>query len=227
MHAPLAVWFAAGLHAIPAAQQHGRRHMVIPFGWPGEALRIWVDNLFPTQFNTSLRATQSWRHAAPEARRRPLTALEELELCGGGVGDAGARELGGLSRLRVLSLANNGALSDRAAPPLARLTALRELNLSGARRVTGNGVLLFQALLVRGRPRPAPRPRARRPSGRAAAPRGPAGGRRGPLAAPDQPGLPGAGGSLAAASAVVRAAVAPVPQRTKRACGAMQVSAWR
>jgi len=143
------------------------------------------------------------------------------------VGDAGARELGGLSRLRVLSLANNGALSDRAAPPLARLTALRELNLSGARRVTGNGVLLFQALLVRGRPRPAPRPRARRPSGRAAAPRGPAGGRRGPLAAPDQPGLPGAGGSLAAASAVVRAAVAPVPQRTKRACGAMQVSAWR
>jgi len=162
-----------------------------------------------------------------ERGRRPLTALEELELCGGGVGDAGARELGGLSRLRVLSLANNGALSDRAAPPLARLTALRELNLSGARRITGNGILLFQALLVRVRPRPAPRPRARRLRGRAAAPRGPAGGQRGPLAALDQPGLPGVGCSLAAASATVCAAIAPLSQRTKRACGAMQVSAWR
>jgi hypothetical protein len=173
------------------------------------------------QTNLNLRAINLWRHVVPGARRRPLTALEELELCGGGVGDAGARELGGLSRLRVLSLANNGALSDRAVPPLARLTALRELNLSGARRITGNGILLFQALLVRGRAASAPRPCARRcgsdqlrlafwPGGGAARAR-----------RARQPGLPGAGGAPAAASAAMRAAVAPVSQRTKRACGAM------
>ena len=70
-------------------------------------------------------------------------------MCGGGLSDAGVHELGTLTRLTSLSLANNAALSDRAAPALARLSRLRELNLSGARRMTGNGILPFQALPVR------------------------------------------------------------------------------
>ena len=76
-------------------------------------------------------------------------------MCGGGLSDACAHELGALTRLTSLSLANNAALSDRAAPSLAQLTRVRELNLSGARRITGNGILPFQALLVRGIPAPA------------------------------------------------------------------------
>ena len=80
---------------------------------------------------------------------RAFTGLEDLEVCGGGLSDAGVHELGALTRLTSLSLANNAALSDRAAPALARLSRLRELNLSGARRMTGNGILPFQALPVR------------------------------------------------------------------------------
>ena len=85
------------------------------------------------------------------ARRRPFReSLERLELCGGGVGDAGASELARMGALEHLLLAHNPRLGDRASLALAGLTRLRSLNLTGT-QLTGNGILPLRALTVRPR----------------------------------------------------------------------------
>ncbi len=80
--------------------------------------------------------------------RRPFRRLQRLEICGGGVGDEGAKELMWLTALEHLSLAQNPRLGDRASLFLSGLTRLTRLNLSGT-QLTGNGILPLRALTVR------------------------------------------------------------------------------
>jgi hypothetical protein len=82
--------------------------------------------------------------------RRPFRRLRRLEICGGGLGDEGAKELIWLTALQHLSLAQNPRLGDRASLFLSGLTRLQRLNLSGT-QLTGNGILPLRALTVRPR----------------------------------------------------------------------------
>ena len=88
-------------------------------------------------------------HGCALCARRPFRrTLRRLEVCGGGLGDAGAAELARLGALEHLSLAHNPRLGDRASLALAGLTGLRSLNLTGT-QLTGNGILPLRALTVR------------------------------------------------------------------------------
>ena len=81
---------------------------------------------------------------------RPFCALERLEICGGHLGDEGAKDLIWLSGLQHLTLAQNPGLGDRASLFLSGLTNLKSLNLSGT-QLTGNGILPLRALTVHSR----------------------------------------------------------------------------
>lgn len=63
-----------------------------------------------------------------------LRRLRHLELCGGGVSDAGVARLGGaLGALRTLNLSQNLDITDRGVPALTELPVLESLNLSHTR----------------------------------------------------------------------------------------------
>jgi hypothetical protein len=82
------------------------------------------------------------RHLAEIGRMR---GLEDLEVGGPGVTDAGLVHLAGLGRLEVLSLTGTD-VNDAGLAHLRGLKRLRELNLSGTAKVKGPGLALLAGL---------------------------------------------------------------------------------
>jgi hypothetical protein len=74
-----------------------------------------------------------------------LTALEELHLCGGGIGDAGLAHLGGLTRLERLEVGGGSELTDEGFKDLAGLRRLERLDIRDS-RVAAEGLSYLHAL---------------------------------------------------------------------------------
>lgn len=75
-----------------------------------------------------------------------IKTLNNLELCGGGVGDLGCAHLATLSNLESLNLSQNERITNSGAAALAALTNLKALNLSNT-RVTSDALKYFSGLL--------------------------------------------------------------------------------
>lgn len=85
------------------------------------------------------------KHAPPPIPSK-LHQLRSLEVCGGGLSDAGVAALAaGLPSLAHLSLAHNSRVTNAAVAHLLRLPQLSALNLSQC-RVTGNAVVALGCL---------------------------------------------------------------------------------
>ncbi|MFC1735980.1 redoxin domain-containing protein, partial [Candidatus Hydrogenedentota bacterium] len=69
-----------------------------------------------------------------------LTSLEELAIGGVGISDAGLREIGKLTNLRVLRLLNAPLVTDDGLDALASLTSLRSLTLRCGSKITVAGL---------------------------------------------------------------------------------------
>jgi hypothetical protein len=72
-------------------------------------------------------------------------SLRALDVCNGGVTDAGVVAIASLSLLEQLNLSQNWRVSDASIPPLCTLAHLRTLGLSGT-RITAAGVTLLGSL---------------------------------------------------------------------------------
>lgn len=79
---------------------------------------------------------------------RKLTQLEGLELCNGHLRDEGIQGLEALTALTSLSLAQNSCLSDTSLLTISKLVNLRNLNLAGCLKVSGNGIQTLHSLKV-------------------------------------------------------------------------------
>lgn len=75
-----------------------------------------------------------------------IKTLNNLELCGGGVGDLGCAHLATLSNLESLNLSQNERITNSGAAALAALTNLKALNLSNT-CVTPTALKFFSGLL--------------------------------------------------------------------------------
>lgn len=74
-----------------------------------------------------------------------LKNLHSLEICGGGLTDAGVKNIKDLASLKLLNLSQNYNLTDRTLEMLSGLTELVSLNVSNS-RVTNEGLQYLKPL---------------------------------------------------------------------------------
>nr|GMC71433.1 F-box/LRR-repeat protein 14-like [Ipomoea batatas] len=65
--------------------------------------------------------------------------LRSLEICGGGLTDAGVKNIKDLTALSLLNLSQNSHLTDRSLETISGLTSLVSLNVSNS-RITSSGL---------------------------------------------------------------------------------------
>lgn len=71
--------------------------------------------------------------------------LQSLEICGGGLTDAGVKSIKDLASLKLLNLSQNHNVSDKSLEMISGLTALVSLNVSNS-RITNEGLLYLKSL---------------------------------------------------------------------------------